>query len=174
MAEIYGHKWAAHYGPEPSQAWCAGLEDLSPDQIARGFRWCVTQRADGWPPSLPEFRHACLQGPRALPEAQAYRLGMDYASSVQYGRPIPDTPPEVIETCLRATSLALVSTTTEKSHRLFGYHYAQVLVDMANGTQFHQQPAVQAIEQNRVSTPAEVGEGVRKMRAALTSVYPRM
>lgn len=167
MTEIYGHKWTTHYGPEPSQVWCAGLDDLTSDQIAQGFRWCVMQRADGWPPNLPEFRRACLLDERALPEAEAYRAGMSYASAMQYGRPVPDTPAEVIETCRRATSLALISTTTEQSKKLFGYHYAQVLVDVANGIQFQQQPVVQAITQDHEATPAEIEDGMRKMRAAL-------
>lgn len=167
MSEIYGHKWLSSYGPEPSQAWCAALADISVEQLAAGFRWCVTGRSDPWPPSLPEFRHACLQAASAIPEARAYGLGMAYASAVQYGRFIPETPPEVVETCRRATSLALISTSAEKSQKLFGYHYAQVLADMARGVQFAGQTPVRAIERDLSSTPAEVQEWAEKLRAAL-------
>ncbi|MBU2804272.1 hypothetical protein HF668_03700 [Acidithiobacillus ferridurans] len=167
MAEIYGHKWVSCFGPEPSPAWVAGLADLTGDQLSSGFRWCVAERADPWPPSLPEFRHACLQSNEVVPEARAYALGMAYASAMQYGRPIPGTSPEIVETCRRATSLALISTTAENSQKLFGYHYAQVLSEMTKGAEFTGHSPVQAIEQDKRSTPAEAQEWINKFREIL-------
>lgn len=154
MAEIYGHKWASHYGSEPSQAWAAGLSELTGEQLAAGFRWCIAGRSDPWPPSLPEFRHACLtHGREGLPEEQAYRLGMAYASAVQYSRKIPPTPALVAETCRRATCAALISVSSERSEKLFGYHYAIVLVEAASGASFADIP-IQAIEHD-VQTASE-------------------
>lgn len=166
MTEIYGHKWCSQYGSEPLPTWAAALSDLTAAQLANGFRWCATGRADPWPPSLPEFRHACLQTDM-VPEAHAYVLGMAYASAVQYGRPIPETPPEVIEMCRRATSLALISTSAEKSQQLFGYHYALVISEMVAGAVYSNPTPVQAVEHDQRLTPDEVQSWANSLRALL-------
>ena len=59
LQAAYGHKWtAAIDGIEEVavQEWADGLAGLSGEQIKRGL---ITWR-EPWPPSLPEFRAACL------------------------------------------------------------------------------------------------------------------
>lgn len=66
MAEIYGHRWTSAYGDDPNQGaaltWAKGLERMTPAQLAHGLSSAITS-ADGWPPSLPEFRALCLDIP---------------------------------------------------------------------------------------------------------------
>jgi len=66
MAEIYGHRWTSAYGDDPNQGaaltWAKGLERVSPAQLAHGLNTAITS-ADGWPPTLPEFRAMCLGVP---------------------------------------------------------------------------------------------------------------
>lgn len=57
----YGHKWTSQFtSPDMTRLavaeWLAGLGGLTLDQLRRGLdAW------DGdWPPSLPEFRRACI------------------------------------------------------------------------------------------------------------------
>lgn len=63
MAEIYGHRWTSAYGDNPdqgaAQTWAKGLEHLTPAQLAHGLTTAIAS-ADGWPPTLPEFRSMCL------------------------------------------------------------------------------------------------------------------
>lgn len=74
----YGHKWvsALEWIEEIAvQEWSIGLAGLSNDDIKRGLdSW-----AENWPPSLPEFRAACL-GKSKLNE-----FGLDYVP--EYHRP---------------------------------------------------------------------------------------
>lgn len=64
MASIYGHKWISNFGAsDAGDIWFRGLHDLCPQHLAQGLGKCI-ERADPWPPSLPEFRHLCL----GLPE----------------------------------------------------------------------------------------------------------
>ena len=68
MEEIYSHKWSSKLGEPGSSAfetWRQGLAGLSPQQIAMGLQQCV-QRADAWPPSLPEFRALCQVSPQSM------------------------------------------------------------------------------------------------------------
>ncbi len=79
MTEIYGHKWTkAHGDNDKHGTWLSGLGDVTPEQIAKGFRTCLT-RTDAWPPSLPEFRAMCLPSAEdlGLPEArEAYMMAV--------------------------------------------------------------------------------------------------
>lgn len=63
MAEIYGHRWTSAYGDNPDAGagptWAKGLEKLTPAQLAHGLTTAIAS-ADGWPPTLPEFRSMCL------------------------------------------------------------------------------------------------------------------
>ena len=79
MAEIYGHRWTSAYGEEAgaaAQTWAKGLSGLSIDQIARGIDSCILA-ADGWPPTLPEFRALCL----GIPTLAAAKLAINDASN---------------------------------------------------------------------------------------------
>jgi len=168
FAEIYGHKWTSQYGDKYLESWAAGLSGLTAQELANGFRWCVTQRNDPWPPSLPEFRSACIMGAfDGLPSGdEAYRLGVDYASAVQYGRDVPETIPAIAEACRQATCLALISAASEQSRRLFAYHYGRVLEAMASGfePQAHQP---KALEHAPRTDPEVVSEWCNRLRGAL-------
>lgn len=64
MAAIYGHRWNSSFGiigESGYETWRAGLGDLTPSQIRKAVGQCV-QSAEGWPPTLPEFRAMCLHG----------------------------------------------------------------------------------------------------------------
>lgn len=73
MAAIYGHRWTSSYGDDPSgmagDTWAAGLSGLTGSQLARGLEACVAS-SDPWPPSLPDFRAACL----GIPPLASVRL----------------------------------------------------------------------------------------------------
>jgi hypothetical protein len=67
----YTHKWvSAMDGIEEIAVdeWAIGLAGLTSEQIADGLaRW-----QEPWPPSLPEFRHACIN---KKPKINEYGLG---------------------------------------------------------------------------------------------------
>lgn len=72
MQARYGHRWTAHVSGIESAVldeWSRGLAGLTGEQIARGLADWQSE----WPPSLPEFRDACLGKRRALNEH-----GLDY------------------------------------------------------------------------------------------------
>ncbi len=58
MTRIFGHKWTS-IAESDDGTWLAGLQDLTPDNIAIGLG-ALLQSGDEWPPSLPEFRDCCL------------------------------------------------------------------------------------------------------------------
>lgn len=74
MASIYGQKWISNFGSnDAGNIWMRGLHDLHPKHLAQGLGKCI-ERADPWPPSLPEFRHMCLDLPeRSLIVQRAIR-----------------------------------------------------------------------------------------------------
>lgn len=73
MAAIYGHKWVSSYGADDSDdTWLRGLGDIAPQEVADGLSACI-ERADPWPPTLPEFRALCREPPDCRPHAAMYR-----------------------------------------------------------------------------------------------------
>lgn len=79
MTGIYGYRWASAFGDSPERddadkasgnvgltdagiVWAEGLTGLSPQSIAAGVRRAVFS-ANGFPPTLPEFRAMCLGVP---------------------------------------------------------------------------------------------------------------
>ena len=86
MAAIYSHRWTSSYGEaidadgrltDTGQCWADGLHDLSLADLKRGLHRCVHERADPWPPTLPEFRYLCQPTPEelGLPTVEeAYRV----------------------------------------------------------------------------------------------------
>lgn len=64
MAKIYGHRWVSSYGETDDGTWLSGLFDVTPDQVRAGLEK-LRVSAQGWPPTLPEFRRMCL--PPKLP-----------------------------------------------------------------------------------------------------------
>lgn len=69
MAEMYGHKWTAAQGEQPTETWSKALSALSADEIKTGLRACLTN-GEAWPPSLPQFVALCR--PRRRENARAY------------------------------------------------------------------------------------------------------
>lgn len=59
MAKIYGHRWVSSYGETDDGTWLSGLYDVTPDQVRNGLEK-LRVSAQGWPPTLPEFRSMCL------------------------------------------------------------------------------------------------------------------
>lgn len=68
MGHLYGHRWTATFGEsamfngdlsDVARTWASGLAGVTGEQIAVGLKAC-SESADGWPPTLPEFRAACL------------------------------------------------------------------------------------------------------------------
>lgn len=66
MVEIFGHRWISAYGADAAvgagRTWARGLTGISRAQISTGLDR-VLLSAEGWPPSLPEFRSYCLNIP---------------------------------------------------------------------------------------------------------------
>ncbi len=67
MTHIYGHRWISAYGEsavydgelsDTAKTWGSGLHGVNGDQLAQGLHACI-ERADPWPPSLPEFAAMC-------------------------------------------------------------------------------------------------------------------
>ena len=59
MTEMYGHRWTSQQGEEPNDTWLRGLHDLSTADLGCGLVAC-RDSAEGWPPTLPEFRAMCV------------------------------------------------------------------------------------------------------------------
>lgn len=77
---IYGQRWESSYGPPlddnnkltpTAQTWAKALAELRLDDLSRGLHACLN-RADGWPPTLPEFKALC-QPPAAPHDPTYYR-----------------------------------------------------------------------------------------------------
>jgi len=73
MGAAFGHRWTSAYGEESrgtaGRLWAAELAGMSREQIDTGLSAC-RNAADPWPPSLPQFKAACL----GIPPLPAVRL----------------------------------------------------------------------------------------------------
>ena len=169
FGEIYGHKWTSQYGDQFPESWATGLSGLTNLQIAAGFRWCICQSGDSWPPSLPEFRAACLaESVDGYPAGEeAYRQGMAYARAVQFGAPVPETLPGIRFACRQATCLALVSTPAESSRKLFAYHFGEALKALAAGVEFPCETPKALTAEIPPCTPEEVTGWCGQLRGLL-------
>jgi len=80
MAEVYGHRWTSAYGDDAGTGagvtWAKGLAGVSLEQIADGINAALVS-ADGWPPTLPEFRAQCL----GIPTLAAAKLALNDSSN---------------------------------------------------------------------------------------------
>jgi len=78
LGSLYGHRWVSAYGADPSSptgdTWAQCLAGISREELELGLAACMN-RADPWPPSLPEFRCLCL----GIPAWPAVRL--EFAAS---------------------------------------------------------------------------------------------
>lgn len=66
MSATYGHRWTSAYGEDPrgvaGRVWASELAGMSREQIDEGLASCRAA-SDPWPPSLPQFKGACLGVP---------------------------------------------------------------------------------------------------------------
>lgn len=73
MTRMYGHRWTSSFGETDDGTWSKGLRGLTAEQISHGISKLLApdSEADGWPPSLPEFRAMCV--PPKVENAAMYR-----------------------------------------------------------------------------------------------------
>jgi hypothetical protein len=64
MTAIYGHRWVSTYDEADDGTWLKFMRahHITPDGIARALQ-AIINRADPWPPSLPEFLQLCGSTP---------------------------------------------------------------------------------------------------------------
>ncbi len=133
MARIYGHRWTSAFGATDDSTWLRGLRGLTPAQVGRGLSRCATHRADGWPPTLPEFRALCTPMAEDLglptPDA-AYREAALADKDHRWSHP-------VVYAAAQATGLFELRTLPEsKSRPLFERAYEIVTRRVLAGEQF--------------------------------------
>lgn len=88
MTRIYGHKWSS-IAESDDGTWLAGLQDLTPEQIAIGLG-NLLQAGTEWPPSLPEFRDYCLDKIVHDPKDENWRFNTAaYTERVPKERALP-------------------------------------------------------------------------------------
>ena len=62
FASIYGNRWTASYAGNAGEAamreWERAMQGVSDSDIDQAIGRCI-RRADGWPPTLPEFLTMC-------------------------------------------------------------------------------------------------------------------
>lgn len=63
MIELYGSRWTSNYGSEPSELWASMIDALHTWQIKHAIH-ALMQSAEGWPPTLPQFRKLAQGAPR--------------------------------------------------------------------------------------------------------------
>lgn len=73
LGEMYGGQFVAKYGDRPGPLWRAEIAKLTDDQLTAGFE-ALLSGGSAFPPSLPEFRVACLGEPETLDEARVEEL----------------------------------------------------------------------------------------------------
>ena len=67
MAALYGSRWEIEYGPAGkdgalapiAKVWGEALADVPPDRVGAALRYCMDERANEHPPTLPEFLRLC-------------------------------------------------------------------------------------------------------------------
>lgn len=86
MTSIYGHRWTSQHGAADDGTWRKGLSDIDPNTVGQALRRLVN-RANGWPPTLPEFRLMCRHHNGA-------EYGLDYVPEVY--RPRENRPERLL------------------------------------------------------------------------------
>lgn len=164
MTRIYGHRWTSSYGETDEGTWHKALQGLTPAQVGRGLSRCAIHRADGWPPTLPEFRALCT------PTAEDLRLpALDdaYREAALADKDHRWSHPAVYAAA-RATGVFELRTLPEaKSRPLFERAYEIVTRRVLAGERFDV-PIPQALE--KLPTPARpetASAALAAMRAKL-------
>lgn len=88
MTRMYGHRWTSNYGERDDGTWARGLRGITAEQLGKGIQRILepSATADGWPPTLPEFRAMCKQPQPKVENAAMYRIH----STLALPRPKPD------------------------------------------------------------------------------------
>ena len=164
MSRIYGHRWTSAFGAKDDSTWLRGLRDMTPAQVGHGLSRCATHRADGWPPTLPEFRALCTPTAEDLglptPDA-AYREAALADRDHRWSHP-------AVFAAAQAVGLFELRTLPEaKSRPLFERAYEIVTCRILAGEQFDA-PVPRALEKLPVSARSDVAEAaLTAMRALL-------
>ena len=137
---------------------------MTPAQVGHGLSRCATHRADGWPPTLPEFRALCTPTAEDLglptPDA-AYREAALADRDHQWSHP-------AVLAAAQAAGLFELRTLPEaKSRPLFEWAYEIVTRRVLAGEQFAA-PIPQALEKLPTPTRPDVAEtALTAMRSLL-------
>lgn len=73
LGEMYGAAFVAKYGASPGPLWRSEIAKLSDAELEAGIARLM-DAGGAFPPSLPEFRAACIEAPQTLDEAQVEEL----------------------------------------------------------------------------------------------------
>ena len=154
MTRIYGHRWTSAFGAKDDSTWLRGLRDMTPAQVGHGLSRCATHRADGWPPTLPEFRALCTPTAEDLglptPDA-AYREAALADRDHQWSHPA------VFAAAQAAGLFALRTLPESKSRPLFERAYEIATRRVLAGEQFDT-PVPRALEKLPVQARPDVAE----------------
>ena len=152
MTRIYGHRWTSAFGAKDDATWLRGLHGLTSAQVGHGLSRCATHRADGWPPTLPEFRALCTPTAEDLglptPDA-AYREAAMADRDHQWSHP-------AVYAAAQGVGLFELRTFPEsKSRPMFERAYEIVTRGVLAGEKFDA-PIPQALEKLPTSARPEV------------------
>lgn len=175
MIAIYGHRWHAPLGPcvdgngrlsESALTWQAGLSGLSLEQIKGGLE-AMLRNADGWPPSLPEFRELCLKSTGGAPDlAEVVRL-LANASSREGSLVDRYRHPLVLAIAREVDMYALRTASTERAFRIVGPAYKRLVAEGWPGWPEHAHERPRAIGHDRPVNRAAALAGIAGLRSAL-------
>ncbi len=82
LVEMYGNSFVAKYSASPGPLWRAEIAKLTDAQLEAGIARLL-DAGGAFPPSLPEFRAACVGDPQTLDEAQVEELAYQLIPSFE-------------------------------------------------------------------------------------------
>lgn len=80
LAEMYGAQFVAKYGATPGPLWRAEIAKLTEAQVQSGIARLL-DAGGAFPPSLPEFRAACIDDAQGVDEAAVEELAFNLIAS---------------------------------------------------------------------------------------------
>ena len=171
MTRIYGRRWMSSYGETDDGTWLKGLQGLTPAQVGRGLSRCATHRADGWPPTLPEFRTLCTPTAKDLrlpPLDAAYREAARADRDHRWSHP-------AVYVAAQVTGLFELRTLPEsKSRPLFDRAYEIVVRRVLAGEQFDT-PIPKGLEKQVTPARRQVAEtALTAIRALLRRIMAKI